>query len=219
MFKNIIISIIFGINFLIFSLLDYDNSIDDNLYDILFTNAPYMIDEIENIVYDTDIEEIFEVDPVKEYEEKLEYIENIVDKKEKLIEYQKLICEYRYFIEFPIQIYDLYSEEELYAIFSTVETEVHECGFNEKCNIASVIFNRLESKKWGDTLQEVCYSKNQFSNWRTVISEDTVLACEYVFFFGDTAQGCLYFQSSGYSKYFCGAEYVFQDNAIHYFYR
>lgn len=177
----------------------------------------------QNIIDETDKDDIIELSEEEimfnEYELKSKYINDIENKEEKIIAYKSLMEEYKEYIEPQIQIYDIYSNEELNAIFSTVETEVFECGFNEKCNIASVIFNRLKSEKWGSTLQEVCYFPNQFSNWRTDISEDTILACEYVFLFGDTAQECLYFQSSEYMETFCGAEYIFQDEAIHYFYR
>lgn len=141
------------------------------------------------------------------------------DNYEKLLCYKELIDEYSWFIEPPLQIWDIYSESELTAMFRTVETEVYGCDFDAKCNIASVIFNRLQSGKWGNTLEDVCYAENQFANWRTEISEDTILACEYVFMFGDTADGCLFFQSACYMDSFCGAEYVFQDAAVHYFYK
>ncbi len=150
-----------------------------------------------------------------------EEINNFESNYEKIIELKSLLYEYKDDIVLPNQIWNTYSSEELSALFKTVETEVRGCDFDAKCNVASVIFNRLETGKWGDTLKKVCYSPSQFAHYRGMdeIEVDTVLACEYVFYFGDTAQGCLYFQSSGYTETFCGAHYVFHDNAIHYFYK
>lgn len=213
--KKIILTVVTSLTiFLSFLTLEV-TAPEINAKELIIEEIKYEEIEDENITNELSEEELL----AKECEEKSRLVETIEDNKEKLIAYKLLIEEYEDFLEPPLQIYDIYSEEELNAIFSTVETEVYGCDFEEKCNIASVIFNRLESGKWGNTLQEVCYFPNQFSHWRTEISNDTILACEYVFMFGDTAQGCLFFQSSGYMDTFCRAEYVFQDNAIHYFYR
>ena len=46
------------------------------------------------------------------------------------------------------------------------------------------------------------------------VSDETILACEYSFMFGDTTNGCLFFDSNGKLKY----EFVYSDGA-HNFYR
>ena len=51
------------------------------------------------------------------------------------------------------------------------------------------------------TLTEVLTSKGQFSVYSSgiyknaVVDEETILACEYVFIFGDTTNGCIAFRS------------------------
>lgn len=179
------------------------------------SNEIRKLDEINNTeIYECDLYSIEDYCVSKSQE-----IMSIEDKYEKITQYELLISKFKKYIEPPIQIWDVFNEEELAALFKTVETEVYGCDFDAKCNIASVILNRLSSGKWGYKLTDVCYSPNQFANWREDISEETIFACEYVYLFGDTAQGCLYFKSGEYTDTFCGADFVFQDNAIHYFYK
>lgn len=62
----------------------------------------------------------------------------------------------------PTYTYDITSEErEMLArlVYLEANTESLEC---QKA-IVSVIFNRLESKYWGDSLKDVVYAQNQFS--------------------------------------------------------
>ena len=96
-------------------------------------------------------------------------------------------------------IYDTYNEEELDLLFRIVQAEAgSEYGFNEKANVVSVIFNRMNS---GKSLVEVLTAKNQFEPYTTgryknvTVDEKTILACEFVYIFGDTTFGCIAFRS------------------------
>ena len=115
-------------------------------------------------------------------------------------------------------IYDVFTDEELDLLFRTVETEVHGGDFDSKTHVASVIFNRLISDKWGNNLKAVLTAPNQFVINQTVVDEETILACEFAYMI-DTAQGCLYFHSGGLTSTFSGGSYVFTDNVSHHFYR
>lgn len=62
----------------------------------------------------------------------------------------------------------------------------------------------------GDQFQPI--SDGRYKN--VEVSEDTILACEYVFIFGDTTNGCLFFDSNGKLNY----QFVKNDGA-HNFYK
>lgn len=120
----------------------------------------------------------------------------------------------------PETIYDYFSEEELELLFRVVQAEIgDEYSFEQKCNVASVIFNRLEHDRFPDTLLKILIP-SQFStisngSYKNVnISENTILACEYAFMIEDTADGCLFFDSNNALNY----QFVFNDGA-HNFYR
>ena len=91
--------------------------------------------------------------------------------------------------------------------------------FEPKVNVASVIFNRLDHKKFPNTLSKIL-TPDQFStisngSYKEVeVSEDTILACEYAFQIEDTTNGCLFFDSNNALNY----QFVFHDNA-HNFYK
>lgn len=153
----------------------------------------------------------------------LSSLASITDKKEYLIAYKGLIDKYLYILDPPEIIYDIFKQDELKLLFGVVQAEVgDEYTFEQKCNVASVIFNRLYSDKRDfeqqDTLSKVL-TKKQFETisngrYRKVdISEDTILACEYVFLFGDTTGGALFFDSNNALNYKC----LFNDGA-HNFY-
>lgn len=106
-----------------------------------------------------------------------------------------------------------------------VQAEVgDEYSFEEKVNVANVIFNRLESDKFPCTIFEVL-TEEQFASisdgrYETVeVSEDTVLACEYAFQFEDTTDGSLYFESGNNNVHEKYATYIFEDCSGHKFYK
>ena len=93
-----------------------------------------------------------------------------------------------------------------------------EYSFEQKCNVASVVLNRINHYKFSDKMFEIL-TPDQFETIKNeryknvIVSEDTVLACEYVFMFGDTTDGALFFDSNNTLKY----KFLFNDGA-HNFY-
>ena len=133
-------------------------------------------------------------------------ISNITNKKEWFVSYKNIIAKYPD-LDAPETIYDYYTQDELNMLFCVVQAEIgDEYTFEQKCNVVSVIFNRIEHDEFGDEIFKVLTS-SQFetiSNGRyksVEVSEDTVLACEYVFMFGDTTNGALFFDSNNSLKY------------------
>ena len=55
------------------------------------------------------------------------------------------------------------SEEERELLARLVHCEASICSNECKYDVISVVFNRLEASKWGDTLEEVIYYKNAFT--------------------------------------------------------
>ena len=154
----------------------------------------------------------------QEYMTKVEELQSIEDEQERFIAYKELYEEYLEWCDFPETIYDSFSEEEILLIQKVVETETYQCDFSSKVNVANVIFNRLRTGKFGDTITEIITSDYQFAYGRDDISESTILAIEYAFLNEDTTQGALYFHSNPKTETFCGREWIFQDNAGHNFY-
>ena len=184
-------------------------------------------DEIKTVVPIETIEvtedDMYEIKS-KEAMQKHEELLNIKDNKEYFIEYKKLIEEYSEWIDRPETIYDYFTEEELDLLFRVVEAEATAGGFNEKVNIASVIFNRLAHYEFGDTLDKILV-KSQFSPlrdgraYKVEITEDTILACEYAFMIEDTTNGAIFFESKGSNIHDSYAEFLFQDGIGHKFYK
>lgn len=153
-----------------------------------------------------------------EIEVRMEELNSITNKKEWFIAYKKMINDYSNVLDKPESIYDYYTEEELDLLFRVVQAEIGDYTFEQKCNVASVIFNRLEHEEFNNTMYGILTS-DQFStisNGRihnVTIDEETILACEYAFMIGDTTEGALFFDSNGALSY----RYLFNDGA-HNFY-
>lgn len=140
--------------------------------------------------------------------------------KEWFIAYKNIVSKYSYIMDPPETIYDYFTDEELYLLFHVVQAEVgDEYSFEQKVNVANVIFNRLRHEKFPDSLIELLEAE-QFQpiadgRYKTVeVSENTILACEYAFMFPDTTNGSLFFDSNNTLKY----ELVMNDGA-HNFYK
>lgn len=163
----------------------------------------------------------FELDTaIEEMKYEMTEIENIQDKKEWFIAYKNIIDKYSYMIEPPESIYDCFTEEELDLLFHVVQAEIgDEYSFEQKVNVASVIFNRLEHDRFPDTLEEILVA-SQFSTisngrcQKVEVSDATILACEYAFSIQDTTNGCLFFDSNNTLNY----QFIFND-AAHNFYK
>ena len=77
--------------------------------------------------------------------------------------YKDLVNEYSEWVEAPKTIYDVFSPDEIYLMQRCVETETFQRDFNSKCNVASVIFNRLNHCRY-------CTSKFLFTKRKTIKS-------------------------------------------------
>jgi hypothetical protein len=155
---------------------------------------------------------------LREIEEKLSEIRQIEDKKGWYLSYKDLIKSHSDVIDPPETVYENYTEEEIYLIQRCVETECHGGDFDSKCNVASVIFNRINSDEFGNTPHNVITQPNQFAYGRRNISEETKLAVEYVFDIGDTTNGCIAFHSNAKRNKFNNWDYAFTDELGHNFY-
>ena len=146
-------------------------------------------------------------------------IESIENKKEWFIAYKEIVDRYSYILDPPERIYDYYTDEELDMFFRVVQAEIgDEYTFEQKCNVASVILNRIEHYKFSDEMLEIL-TPRQFETvkngkYKNVeVSEDTILACEYAFQIEDTTGGCLFFDSNNTLNY----EFVFNDGVHNYY--
>lgn len=140
-------------------------------------------------------------------------------KEEWFKQYKLLVEEYGDILGRPETIYDKYSSQELDLLFRVVQAEIgSQYSFEQKCNVVSVIYNRLTDPRFGNTINEILVG-HQFSTisngaiYRVNIDEKTILACEYIYLFGDTTGGALFFDSNGRLNYM----YLFNDGA-HNFY-
>ena len=183
------------------------------------------IDTTNEIIKETELSEIEklnnEVDTaIENMNVEMAEIESIKDKKEWFIAYKEIVDRYSYILDPPEGIYDYYTDEELDMFFRVVQAEIgDEYTFEQKCNVASVILNRIEHYKFSDEMLEIL-TPQQFEtvkngSYKNVkVSEDTILACEYVFMIEDTTDGCLFFDSNKALNY----EFVFNDGT-HNFYK
>ena len=176
-------------------------------------------DEIQNLETEN-----IESDPteliIQEVQGKIYDISVIEDKEQWFIAYKKIIEEYRGVIDPPLTIYDYFTKEEIYLIQRVVETECYDQDFMSKCNVASVVFNRIEiGGEFGNTIEEVITKENQFAYWRKDITESTILAVEYAFQIEDTTGGCIAFRSDEKPDEWYGWEYAFTDSVGHNFYK
>lgn len=140
-------------------------------------------------------------------------------KEEWFKQYKLLVEEYGDILGRPETIYDKYSSQELDLLFRVVQAEIgSQYSFEQKCNVVSVIYNRLADPRFGNTINEILVG-HQFSTisngaiYRVNIDEKTILACEYIYQFGDTTNGALFFDSNGRLNY----KFLFNDGA-HNFY-
>ncbi len=141
--------------------------------------------------------------------------------------YKEIQNEYSEWIDTDETIYDYFDEFELDLLFRIVETEVRgENNFDEKVNVANVIFNRIDHEDFPMNLIEILTERPQFSSYisgdykNVTVTETTILACEYAFQFPDTTNGALWFDSTrGNSWADRNREYIFTDSVGHSFYR
>ena len=139
--------------------------------------------------------------------------------KRELIKEEEIVIEDNTSDNLSTYIYN-FSDDEIYLIQRTVETECHGGDFLSKTHVASVIINRLYDSelRFGCSITSIITSPNQFAYFRTEIDQTTIEAVDYVLTCGDTANGCLWFHSYNDLGSFYG-EYIFSDDIGHHFYR
>ena len=171
--------------------------------------------------------DIYEV-KCNELLEEQKRLNTIHDKKEWFLAYKEIIQEYSDYCDAPETIYDYYNdylhnEDELQLLFQVVEAEATSGDFIAKCNVASTIINRVNNEQFGETLGDVL-NEDQFSSIsdgrykKVEVTEDTILACEYVFMIQDTTNGALYFESGDNNIHSNYADFQFKDSVGHKFY-
>lgn len=159
-------------------------------------------------------------DVAEQFKREQELIKPIQQFDKKLyMEKYKGVCDYYVGkIDIKYSMYDYYSSSDIQYMLQCIETEVYQCDFIHKCNIASAILNRVDDSRFPNNPTSVVTATNQFAYHRTNISEDTKLALEYVILFGDTASGCIGFKSDQLTPNWNNWTYVFYDGK-HYFYK
>ena len=185
------------------------------------SNIMALSDMKEDITIE-EIQKVNEVDlAITEMRNDMDTIESITDNMEWFISYRSVIDKYSYILDPPETVYDYFNDEDIYLIQRAVETECYDQDFDSKCNVASVIFNRISDPKqrFGKTVTEVITTDKQFAYGRKNISDSTKLAVEYAFEIIDTTNGCIGFHSNQKTEKFNGWDYVFTDDINHHFYR
>jgi len=156
------------------------------------------------------------INPRDRYLEKLDAINDIEDSLEWFKAYKALNEEFEDYGDIE-WIDDVYSEDEIYLLERVVEGECHGANFESKTHVAAVVFARLESERFPNTLTEVIMQPNQFYIVKTSIDEETKLAVEYAFCVATAADDCLWFHSMEKKEKFSGGDYVFSDNCHHFY--
>ena len=120
---------------------------------------------------------------------------------ETLKQYNKTLYLQEYLSITQQSIYDDFDYKDIDLFAQVVEAEATSGDFNNKCNVASVIWNRLRDDKYKDTLNGVLTRPNQFScvsdgRIRTVtVKEEDYQAIMYTYYIGDTTNGCIAFDN------------------------
>ena len=174
---------------------------------------------------------IEERDRIKnEYNAKIESIQS-GNRKEWFISYNLILEQYRIYpyINTPLNVYDEYDINEIKVFQKLVAAETTGGNFESKCNVASVVWNRLHSEKYPDNIIDVIYQRNgsvQFSPTYdgridiAEVTEDDILSIEYTYMFGSTAYDCIAFDNvKGNSWNKNKLEMIFTDSIGHSFYR
>lgn len=139
-------------------------------------------------------------------------------KQQWFLAYKEVIAKYPKELHM-LTIYEVYSEEDLALLYGVVQAETgDEYSFVEKVNVISVMFNRLNRGNYS-SMREVLTAPNQFASVvkGKAIDEKTILACEYVFLFGDTTNGCIAFRSDRKPNKWHSWTYQFSDDAHHFY--
>ena len=221
-----ILACLFAVSFPVVPVWGQDNSIlKDNLVAGVTEDMTLVIEESISKAQ-VDVISKRQLDKIQEAVTEINALDTS-DTKEWFKNYKEIEREYSEWVDTDESIYDYFNSYELELLFRIVETEVRgDKNFNEKVNVANVIFNRIKHEDFPVDLTEVLTEYPQFSSYtsgtyKTVeVTETTRLACEYAFQFPDTTYGALYFDSTnGHSWADRNREYIFTDVVGHSFYR
>lgn len=135
----------------------------------------------------------------------------------------------------PETIFDWFSNEEIEMLYRLVEAEATSGSIDDKINVANVIFNRLFSNEFPDTIEGVVFQHKgkhyQFScisdkrYYKVKVTEETKEAVYRAFIEPDTTDGALYFcnkadvKNLSYVKWFNSLTYVKTDDIGHSYYK
>ena len=151
------------------------------------------------------------IEPIRKY-----------NKKEYLSMYKMIMEDSQ---DAPETIYDVTTDEEFDMICRVVEAEIQNGDFEAKCRVANVIINRYinhQDKGWIGILKEptqfTTVSNGMYK--KVTVSEDTILALEYTWLFGnEQTKDCEYFHSCRSSWHENNLELVYTDEFGHKFYK
>lgn len=180
------------------------------------------IEKIENQNYEVmDDSSKSEIEIVlEEMNQKILEIESIDDREEWFLAYKDIVIKYEKWFSVPETVFDVYTEEEIIFICRAIETECYDQDFMSKCNVASVILNRIDQGgEFGSSVIEVITKENQFTYSREDITENTILSLMYAYEIEDTTDGCVAFRSDKCPETWYGWKYTFTDDAGHHFYK
>ena len=122
----------------------------------------------------------------------------------------------------PTPYYEV-TDEEYEILCRIVEAEATGSTVEQRANVASCVFNRVEGEEWPDTIEGVVFQDGQFSPvssgryYNVSITEETREAVDYVLMNGPQ-HNCIYFcnYACG-STWFASMEEAFRDG-IHRYY-
>ena len=120
---------------------------------------------------------------------------------EPLKQYNKTLYLQEYLSITQQSIYDDFDYKDIDLFAQVVEAEATSGDFDNKCNVASVVWNRLRDDKYKDTLNGVLTRPNQFScvsdgRIHTVtVTEEDYQAIMYTYYICDTTNGCVAFDN------------------------
>ncbi|MCM1232304.1 MAG: cell wall hydrolase [Clostridium sp.] len=152
--------------------------------------------------------------------QELQDIEYIEDRQEWFLAYKDIVSRYAEWFGVPQTVSDVYTEEEIIIICRAIETECYDQDFLSKCDVASVILNRIDyGGEFGNSVKEIITKEGQFAYGREDITESTILSLMYAYEIEDTTDGCIAFRSDKRPEIWYGWTYSFTDEAGHHFYK
>ncbi len=135
----------------------------------------------------------------------------------------------------PETIYDYFTKAEIEMLERLVEAEATAGNLQDKINVANVIYNRLNSSEFPDTIKGVVFQRNgkyyQFScipdnrYYEVKVTKETKKAVKQAFEEKDTTKGALFFcnvrdvESQSTLSWFKSLDYIMTDDIGHSYYK